>query len=108
MIIAMGNLAGGGGFGGMGKMGGGGMGGKGFGKGKMGGLVRRQFGKGGKGGMGGMGSDTKLLTEAFSWIEKNAGQGKYANVDKSRVAVAGQSCGGVERCVSLSVFAAEG
>jgi hypothetical protein len=49
--------------------------------------------------MGGMGSDTKLMTEAFSWIEKNAGSGKYANVDKTRVAVAGQSCGGVERCV---------
>jgi len=98
MIITMGNLGAGGGFGG--KMGGGGFGkmggGKGLGKGRLGGIARRQLGKGGKGGMGGMGSDTKLLTEALSWVEKNAGQGKYANVDKTRVAVAGQSCGGIE------------
>jgi acetyl esterase/lipase len=37
-----------------------------------------------------------LQKEALNWVEKNAGQGKYANVDKSRIAVAGQSCGGLE------------
>jgi len=97
MIISMGNLGKGkmGGFGGMGKMGGKGGLGKMGGKGKGGGLARRQLGKG-KGAMGGMGSDTRLHDEAFKWIEQNAGKGKYANVDKSRVAVAGQSCGGVE------------
>ena len=52
-----------------------------------------------------MGSDNELHDEALRWIEKNAGSGKYANVDKSRVAVAGQSCGGIERCVSYPVFA---
>jgi hypothetical protein len=75
MIIAMGNSRGGG-------------------KGKGGkGLFRRQ-GKG-KGG-GGMGGNVALQEEAFTWIEKNAGKGKYAKVDKTRVAIAGQSCGGLE------------
>jgi len=90
MIIAMGSLGGGkGGFGGMfgGK---GGTGGKSpFGpRAAVSQLTSRQ--------MGGMGSDTKLMEEAFAWIEKNAGTGKYINVDKTRVAVAGQSCGGIE------------
>jgi hypothetical protein len=77
MIIALGNLRGGGG------------------KGKGGrGLFRRQ-GKGGKG-MGGMGGNVALQNEAFTWIEKNAGKGKYAKLDKTRVAIAGQSCGGLE------------
>jgi hypothetical protein len=97
MIIAMGSLGAGkmGGFGGMGgkggkggKMGKGGKGGKGFPR-----LERRQLG-----GKGGMGGDVKLMDEALSWVQKNAGSGKYANVDKSRVAVAGQSCGGLESC----------
>ena len=73
-------------------------GGKG-GKGGKGGLFRRQMPKGGKGGMGSMGSDVKLQNEAFDWIEKNAGQGKYAKVDKNHVAIAGQSCGGLESWV---------
>jgi hypothetical protein len=73
MIIAMGTT-------------GGGMGGK------FGGLVRRQLG----GGMGSVGSNVALQEEAFAWLQKNAGEGKYANVDISRVAVAGQSCGGLE------------
>lgn len=74
---------------------GGGKGGMGMGKGK-GPLLRRQMPKGGKGGMGSMGGDVKLQNEAFEWIVKNAGQGKYAKVDKNHVAIAGQSCGGLE------------
>lgn len=38
----------------------------------------------------------ELQKSALDWVTKNAGQGKYANVDKSRIAVAGQSCGGLE------------
>jgi hypothetical protein len=40
-----------------------------------------------------------LHEEALAWVEKNAGTGKYANVDKSRLGAAGQSCGGLETCV---------
>lgn len=36
------------------------------------------------------------LTEAIDWVVANAGQGKYAHVDASRIAVWGQSCGGLE------------
>lgn len=50
-------------------------------------LTRRQ---------GGMGADIKAHEEAIAWALKNAGQGKYAKVDVSRMAVAGQSCGGLE------------
>ena len=57
-------------------------------KGSKGGLASRQ--------MGNMGADIKLHEEAIAWVIKNAGQGKYANVDKDRMAVAGQSCGGIE------------
>jgi dienelactone hydrolase len=35
-------------------------------------------------------------TEALDWLDKYANQGKWANVDKTKVAVAGQSCGGLE------------
>jgi len=38
----------------------------------------------------------KMGVESLDWLDKNAGQGKYANVDKSKIAVAGQSCGGLE------------
>jgi hypothetical protein len=66
----------------------------------MGGGIPKMGGKGGKGigggGMGGMGSDVKLMNEALSWVDKSAGTGKHANLDKTRVAVAGQSCGGIE------------
>jgi hypothetical protein len=60
--------------------------------------------KGGRGGhvsrqMGGMGADIKSHEEAIAWVMKNAGQGKYAKVDKDRMAVAGQSCGGIEAYV---------
>lgn len=45
----------------------------------------------------GSGSTTyRMGVESLNWLDKNAGQGKYANVDKSKVAVAGQSCGGLE------------
>jgi hypothetical protein len=37
-----------------------------------------------------------LQKEALKWVEGNAGQGKYAHLDKTRVAAAGQSCGGLE------------
>jgi hypothetical protein len=124
VIIAMGTLSGGktGGIGGIGGKSGMGLPVSTEDKGKNGGkggisfpiLSRRQLGgmggkggiggMGGKGGIGGMGSDTKLMEEAFSWIEKNAGIGKFVNVDKSRVAVAGQSCGGLESFVSLQVL----
>jgi hypothetical protein len=43
-------------------------------------------------------SSTKAtdLPEAIEWIYKNAGTGAYANVDKTRLAAAGQSCGGIQ------------
>jgi hypothetical protein len=45
----------------------------------------------------GKGSTTaKMGVETLDWLDKNAGNGKYANVDKSKIAVAGQSCGGLE------------
>jgi hypothetical protein len=40
-----------------------------------------------------------LHEEALAWVEKNAGAGKYANVDKTRLGAAGQSCGGLETYV---------
>jgi len=36
------------------------------------------------------------LTAAADWVEKVAGTGKYASVDKTRMAVAGWSCGGLQ------------
>jgi hypothetical protein len=46
---------------------------------------------------GGGGQTTAALQkEALDWLDKNAGVGKYANVDKTRIAAAGQSCGGLE------------
>ena len=36
------------------------------------------------------------LITAANWAEKVAGTGKYANVDKSRIAVGGWSCGGLQ------------
>lgn len=36
---------------------------------------------------------------ALKWVDANAGQGKYANLDKTRLAAGGQSCGGLERCL---------
>ena len=36
------------------------------------------------------------LTAAATWVEKVAGTGKYAAVDKTRMAVSGWSCGGLQ------------
>jgi hypothetical protein len=58
-------------------------------------LQRRQGG-GAKGSSGGSPKSATLHEEALKWIEQNAGKGKYANLDKSRVAVSGASCGGLE------------
>jgi len=44
-----------------------------------------------------------LHEEALAWVEKNAGRGKYANVDKTRLGAAGQSCGGLETYVGPEV-----
>jgi hypothetical protein len=40
--------------------------------------------------------EAPLQKSALEWVEQNAGKGKYANVDKTRIAAAGQSCGGLE------------
>lgn len=40
--------------------------------------------------------------EALKWVDANAGQGKYANLDKTRLAAGGQSCGGLERYLLLT------
>jgi dienelactone hydrolase len=61
----------------------------------------------------GSGSETAAWnTEAINWITQNAGKGKYAQVDASRMGVAGQSCGGLEaytagtdkRITSVGIF----
>jgi hypothetical protein len=52
------------------------------------------------------------LTAAADWVEKVAGTGKYANVDKTRMGVSGWSCGGLEayavandtRWTSIAIF----
>lgn len=36
------------------------------------------------------------LPDAIDWIHKVAGTEQYPNMDKSRIAVAGQSCGGIQ------------
>jgi hypothetical protein len=36
------------------------------------------------------------IPDAIDWVYKNAGTGEYANVDKTRLAAAGQSCGGIQ------------
>ncbi|KAL3491126.1 hypothetical protein BJX62DRAFT_225493 [Aspergillus germanicus] len=42
-------------------------------------------------------TDASYMTDALDWISRRAGtRGRYATVDASRVAVAGQSCGGLE------------
>ncbi|KAL4922135.1 Alpha/Beta hydrolase protein [Aspergillus aurantiobrunneus] len=41
-------------------------------------------------------TDVQLMKDALDWIEENAGTGKYSTVDTTRLAVAGQSCGGLE------------
>jgi dienelactone hydrolase len=51
----------------------------------------------GEGGPPGL-SQTKMtsMTESLDWIMKGAGGGKYGDVDSSKIAAAGQSCGGLE------------
>jgi hypothetical protein len=36
------------------------------------------------------------IPDAIDWVYKNAGTGEYAHIDKTRLAVAGQSCGGIQ------------
>ncbi|KAL5364463.1 Alpha/Beta hydrolase protein [Aspergillus floccosus] len=38
----------------------------------------------------------EMMADAASWITAKAGSGRYAAVDASKIAVAGQSCGGLE------------
>ncbi|KAK7037410.1 hypothetical protein VNI00_011160 [Paramarasmius palmivorus] len=46
---------------------------------------------------GQQGSTTaQQMTEAIDYIKSSAGSGVYANVDASRIAAAGMSCGGIE------------
>jgi hypothetical protein len=47
---------------------------------------------------GGMNDKTKAtdLPEAIDWIYQNAGKGEFTNVDKTKLAAAGQSCGGIQ------------
>jgi hypothetical protein len=37
-----------------------------------------------------------LLTESVNWIYKGGDAGKYGKIDKDKIAVSGQSCGGLE------------
>ncbi|USP77433.1 uncharacterized protein yc1106_04707 [Curvularia clavata] len=41
-------------------------------------------------------SNDKTMKHAIDWIYQNAGKGKYASVDASRLMTAGFSCGGLE------------
>jgi len=43
----------------------------------------------------GQSPDTKM-SKSLDWAEKNAGTGKYAHIDKTRIGAAGQSCGGIQ------------
>jgi dienelactone hydrolase len=47
------------------------------------------------GNKGGKQSDKTWTEEALRFITKNGGQGKYANIDASRIGASGQSCGGM-------------
>jgi len=50
----------------------------------------------GKGkGFGGQ-SKMKSMTDSLDWLEKGAAAGKFGEVDASKIAAAGQSCGGLE------------
>jgi dienelactone hydrolase len=49
------------------------------------------------GGPGQQGSTTaKMMTDSINWAVANAGKGRYAHVDASKIMAAGFSCGGVE------------
>jgi hypothetical protein len=46
---------------------------------------------------GGRGQSTaKDLPNAIEWVTKNAGKGQFVNMDGSKIAAAGQSCGGIQ------------
>ncbi|KAH8179724.1 alpha/beta-Hydrolase [Sarocladium implicatum] len=45
---------------------------------------------------GGGGTTAQTMTASIDWAVQNAGQGDWVNMDSSRIAVAGMSCGGVE------------
>jgi hypothetical protein len=42
------------------------------------------------------GSKGTDLVDALDWIDKNAGSAEWAHLDKTKIAAAGQSCGGVQ------------
>ncbi|KAH7377400.1 hypothetical protein BKA66DRAFT_572196 [Pyrenochaeta sp. MPI-SDFR-AT-0127] len=48
------------------------------------------------GGSGGMATWPERQRVAIDWVAKNAGKGNYTHVDATRIAVWGQSCGGIE------------
>ncbi|KAL5372792.1 hypothetical protein DPSP01_013207 [Paraphaeosphaeria sporulosa] len=43
-----------------------------------------------------LGLNPGALTEAVDWVYANAGKGEWKHVDKTRIGVWGQSCGGLE------------
>jgi hypothetical protein len=47
---------------------------------------------------GGLGDKTLAtdMPSAIEWVYKNAGKGEYAYLDKTKIAAAGQSCGGLQ------------
>jgi hypothetical protein len=65
------------------------------------------------GAAGGTGSSSvQEMRDSINWVAANAGKGSYAHVDGTRIAAAGQSCGGLEalemrndtRVSTLSIF----
>jgi dienelactone hydrolase len=57
-------------------------------------------------------STSKFLIESIDWAQKNVGESKWEHIDTSRIAAAGQSCGGTEvyeaakdkRITALGIF----
>lgn len=45
---------------------------------------------------GGGSTDSEQMTAGIDWAVANAGRGTYTQMDASRIAAAGQSCGGLE------------
>lgn len=45
---------------------------------------------------GGGGTSAQTMTQSIDWAVANAGKGNWVNMDASRIAVAGMSCGGIE------------
>ncbi|CEN60712.1 hypothetical protein ASPCAL03146 [Aspergillus calidoustus] len=44
----------------------------------------------------GLGENPAALTEAIDWLYANAGRGDWKHIDRTRIGVWGQSCGGLE------------